>query len=153
MGIGMGMGMAPATESIMSSLPPANAGVGSAMNDATRQVGGAVGVAVLGSVVSSVYRPKMDGIVAHLPMHAAHIAHDQIGGAVAIAQHLGGPAGIHLADVARASFASGMDAAVVVAAAAAAIGALIAAKFMPHHEKPVNAALYAPTPVAQPAQA
>ena len=120
----------------MSSLPPANAGVGSAMNDATRQVGGAVGVAVLGSVVSSVYRPKMEMVVAHLPTHLAHIAHDQIGGAVTIAQHLGGPGGAHLADVARASFASGMDSAALVAAAAAVIGAVIAARFMPRRETP-----------------
>jgi EmrB/QacA subfamily drug resistance transporter len=153
MGIGMGMGMAPATESIMSSLPPANAGVGSAMNDATRQVGGAVGVAVLGSVLSSAYRPKMDEVVAHLPKPAAHMAHDQIGGAVTIAQHLGGSAGAHLADVARASFASGMDAAALVAAAAVVIGALIAARFMPGRENPSEAAVCTAIAVAQPAQA
>ena len=127
MGIGMGMGMAPATESIMSSLPPANAGVGSAMNDATRQVGGAVGVAVLGSVLSSVYRPQMDGIVAHLPKPIAHIAH--------------------------AAFASGMDAAALVAAAAVVLGAVIAAKFLPSRETPIEPAVAAAARVAQPAQA
>ena len=51
----MGMTMAPATESVMGSLPREKAGVGSAVNDTTRQVGGALGVAVIGSVVSSVY--------------------------------------------------------------------------------------------------
>ena len=55
--VGMGLVMAPATESIMGSLPPAKAGVGSAMNDTTRQMGGALGVAVFGSVLASVYRP------------------------------------------------------------------------------------------------
>ena len=55
MAIGMGLVMAPATESIMGSLPRAKAGVGSAMNDTTRQVGGALGVAVVGSVMLSVY--------------------------------------------------------------------------------------------------
>ena len=153
MGIGMGMGMAPATESIMSSLPPANAGVGSAMNDATRQVGGAVGVAVLGSVLASVYRPRMDGIVAHLPKPVAHIAHDQVGGAVAVAQHLGGPAGAHLADVAHSAFASGMDAAALVAAAAVVLGAVIAAKFLPDRQAPVEAVVATVAPVAQPARA
>jgi len=55
MAAGMGMTMAPATESVMGSLPREKAGVGSAINDTTRQVGGALGVAIIGSVVSSVY--------------------------------------------------------------------------------------------------
>src|SRR5438445_8618491 len=54
---GMGLVMAPATESIMGALPPSKAGVGSAMNDTTRQMGGALGVAVIGSVFASAYRP------------------------------------------------------------------------------------------------
>src|SRR5262249_39135163 len=54
---GMGLVMAPATESIMGSLPPAKAGVGSAMNDTTRQMGGALGVAVIGSILATSYRP------------------------------------------------------------------------------------------------
>jgi EmrB/QacA subfamily drug resistance transporter len=153
MGIGMGMGMAPATESIMSSLPPANAGVGSAMNDATRQVGGAIGVAVLGSVLSSMYRPQMNEIVAHLPKPLAHTAHDQVSGAVVVAQHLGGRAGADLADAAHAAFASGMDAAALVAAAAVIVGALIAARYMPDRNAAVEAAVATAAPVAQPARA
>ena len=54
-GIGMGLAMAPATDSIMGSLPPEKAGVGSAMNDTTREIGGALGVAILGSVITGVY--------------------------------------------------------------------------------------------------
>ncbi|HEV8163943.1 MAG TPA: MFS transporter [Actinomycetota bacterium] len=59
LGFGIGTTMAPATASIMGSLPPAKAGVGSAMNETTRQVGGALGVAVLGSVLSSAYHDKI----------------------------------------------------------------------------------------------
>ena len=55
MAVGMGLVMAPATESVMGSLPLAKAGVGSAVNDTTRQVGGALGVAIIGSVLSSIY--------------------------------------------------------------------------------------------------
>ncbi len=55
MASGMGLTMAPATESIMGSLPLGKAGVGSAVNDTTRQVGGALGVAVIGSVLASIY--------------------------------------------------------------------------------------------------
>ena len=57
--IGMGLVLAPATESIMGSLPPERAGVGSAMNDTTRQMGGALGVAVIGSVLATSYRPAV----------------------------------------------------------------------------------------------
>ncbi len=59
MAAGMGMTMAPATEAVMGSLPRAKAGVGSAINDTTRQVGGALGVAVIGSVVTSVYSQRI----------------------------------------------------------------------------------------------
>src|SRR6476620_3554165 len=72
MAIGMGLVMAPATESIMGSLPRAKAGVGSAMNDTTRQVGGALGVAVVGSVMLSVYSGRVGAALkgAHLPVSA-----------------------------------------------------------------------------------
>ena len=59
MAVGMGMTMAPATESVMGSLPREKAGVGSAVNDTTRQVGGAVGVAVFGSLLASRYAAHM----------------------------------------------------------------------------------------------
>ena len=59
LGLGMALTMAPATESIMGSLPLAKAGVGSAVNDTTRQVGGALGVAIIGSVLSSTYGSKI----------------------------------------------------------------------------------------------
>ena len=59
MAFGQGLVMAPATESIMGSLPLAKAGVGSAVNDTTRQIGGALGVAIVGSVMSSTYASKI----------------------------------------------------------------------------------------------
>ena len=68
MGTGMGLVMAPATESIMGSLPPEHAGVGSAMNDTTREVGAALGVAVIGSLMSSFYAAR---VVDDLPAAAA----------------------------------------------------------------------------------
>ena len=71
LGLGMGLTMAPATESVMGSLPLAKASVGSAVNDATRTLGGALGVAVLGSLLSSGYRAGMDGATQGLPSAAA----------------------------------------------------------------------------------
>src|SRR5919112_1725928 len=67
MGGGVGLAMAPATEAIMGSLSPAKAGIGSAMNDVVREVGGTLGVAVLGSMLASTYATAMDGSVSGLP--------------------------------------------------------------------------------------
>lgn len=116
LGLGTGTAMAPATDSIMGSLPLAKAGVGSAMNDTTRLVGGALGVAVLGSLLSSAYRSAMAGAVQALPPPAAGVAKDSVGGAVAVAQRVGGPAGEALAAAARTSFIDAMDRAVLIAA-------------------------------------
>ena len=71
LGLGMGTAMAPATESIMGSLPLAKAGVGSAMNDTTRQIGGALGVAILGSIFSSVYSSSLAASAAEVPAKVA----------------------------------------------------------------------------------
>ena len=60
LGAGMSLTAAPATGSIMSAVPPAKAGVGSAVNDTTREVGGALGIAVLGSIASAAYRSSVD---------------------------------------------------------------------------------------------
>ena len=69
MGSGMGLTIAPATESIMGSLPKEKAGVGSAVNDTTRELGGALGVAVIGSILSSVYTAHLtDAAAGRLPI-------------------------------------------------------------------------------------
>jgi EmrB/QacA subfamily drug resistance transporter len=130
MGFGMGMTMAPATESIMGSLPLAKAGVGSAMNDTTRQVGGALGVAVLGSVLASTYATSMGGAVAGLPAPAAELALDSVGGAARVAGQLG-EAGTPLLRAAGSAFVDGMGNAVWVAAGIALVGAVVAALFLP----------------------
>ena len=70
-GVGLGLATAPATESIMGSLPPEKAGVGSAVNDTTRELGGTLGVAVLGSVFSSVYGPRLVDALSGVPIPAS----------------------------------------------------------------------------------
>jgi EmrB/QacA subfamily drug resistance transporter len=87
---GMGLVMAPATDSVMGSLPLAKAGVGSAVNDTTRQVGGALGVAIIGSVVSSVYGSKVGDFLAgtSAPASAVDAAKNSLGGAFGVAQEL-----------------------------------------------------------------
>jgi EmrB/QacA subfamily drug resistance transporter len=130
LGAGMGTAMAPATESIMGSLPLAKAGVGSAMNDTTRQIGGALGVAILGSVLASSYSASMAPVVADLPAEAAAVAGDSVGGATAVASQIGA-AGGPLLEAAGAAFIDGMGIAVWVAAAVALLGAVVTGVFLP----------------------
>jgi EmrB/QacA subfamily drug resistance transporter len=130
---GLAMVMPPATESIMGSLPPAKAGVGSAVNDTTREIGAALGVAVLGSVMSSTYRPRVSDAIAGAPLpdDVAHAATDQIGAAMDVAADIGGEPGRILAQAASDGFADGMGLALVVGAVALLVGAAIVARFLP----------------------
>ncbi len=130
LGIGMGLTMAPATESIMGSLPLAKAGVGSAMNDTTRQVGGALGVAVLGSILASSYGAAIQPALQSAPPQIAQTAADSIGAATTIAAQLG-PQGQGLLDAARTAFLQGLGDAVQVGAGAAALAALLKLLFLP----------------------
>jgi Na+/melibiose symporter-like transporter len=129
--IAMANVMAPATASVMGAVPEAKAGVGSAMNDLVRQLGGALGVAIIGSVLNTVYRDRMTDSLAGLPAEAARAAGDSVGAAVAIAGQLGGPAGAALAAAARAAFVDGLGVAVVVAAAVAVLTAIGVSRAMP----------------------
>ena len=129
--VGIGLTMAPATESIMGSLPLAKAGVGSAMNDTTRQVGGALGVAIIGSVLSSVYGSRItDTFTGRLPAPALEVARSGVGGALQVAERAGA-AGADIASVARSAFVDAMHGGAIVAAVAAALGALVVLFFLP----------------------
>jgi EmrB/QacA subfamily drug resistance transporter len=130
LGIGMGLTMAPATESIMGSLPLAKAGVGSAMNDTTRQVGGALGVAVLGSILAASYGAAIQPALRDAPPPIAQAAGDSIGAAATIAARLG-PQGQGLLEAARSAFLQGMGDAVQVGAGVAALAALLVLLFLP----------------------
>jgi len=101
------------------------------MNDLLRQLGGAMGVAVIGSVINTVYRDRMTDAVAGLPPGAAGAAHDSVGAAVAIAGQVGGAAGQALAGVARAGFVDALGGAAVLAAGVAILTAVFVARVMP----------------------
>jgi EmrB/QacA subfamily drug resistance transporter len=131
MGFGTGLVMAPATDSIMGSLPPEHAGVGSAMNDTTREVGAALGVAVIGSVMSSFYGPKvLEALPAALPAPARDAAGDSVGAAATVATRVGDAGGVVL-DAAREAFVYAMARASWIAAAVGVVGALIAWRWLP----------------------
>jgi hypothetical protein len=105
------------------------------MNDTTRQVGGALGVAVLGSVQSSAYASAIDPAVQALPAEAATIASDSIGRTLAVADRLGG-AGQGLAQAANTAFIDSMGTAVWVAVGVALAGALVALLYLPARPLP-----------------
>jgi EmrB/QacA subfamily drug resistance transporter len=159
LGTGMGLTSAPATEAIMGVVPAGKAGVGSAINDATRLLGGTLGVAVVGSVYASLDLSGLTSrLPAGLPAAAARTAHTSVGAALIVASrltHLGHPA-LALATRAAASsaFFHGFHAANVVDAAVAAAGGVMALALLPAHptlirdDTPDLAPVGSPTTVA-----
>jgi EmrB/QacA subfamily drug resistance transporter len=138
LGTGMGLTSAPATEAIMGVVPKAKAGVGSAVNDATRLLGGTLGVAVIGSVYASLYASRLaSGLPPRLPAAAAATAHGSVGAALAVGGRLGQDGHPALAaavqDAASSAFFHGFHTANYVAAGVAATGALIALALLPAH--------------------
>jgi EmrB/QacA subfamily drug resistance transporter len=132
MGAGMGLAMSPATEAIMGSLPPERAGIGSAMNDVVREVAGTLGIAVLGSLLTSSYGSGMDSAVAGLPADAAGAASDSVGAAHQVASQIGSA---DLVAAANQAFVDAMSGTASIAAGIAMAGALIAAMFLPARAK------------------
>jgi EmrB/QacA subfamily drug resistance transporter len=131
MGVGIGLAMAPATDAIMGSLPLEHASVGSAVNDTNRIVGGALGVAILGSLLSSGYRGAMDDATQGLPASAAHAAHDSVGGAAAVADRIGGPAGQALHAAASTAFVDALSTTALVASGVTLAAAVVALLWLP----------------------
>ncbi|MEO5722866.1 MAG: MFS transporter [Ilumatobacteraceae bacterium] len=131
-GIGMGLVIAPATESIMGSLPKAKAGVGSAVNDTTRQTGGALGVAIIGSVFAAVYHHEIkvpDG----LPAGAVPMVRDSIGAALDSIGRFDLPAtvGRLVHDASGEAFFSGMQVAAWLGTGIIVCAAVVAYRFLP----------------------
>ncbi|MFG3256126.1 MFS transporter [Streptomyces sp. NPDC048172] len=122
--------MPPATVSIMQSLPPEKAGSGSAVNNTFRQVGGSLGVAVLGSLLSARYRAGVEDDLTALPEGARHSAGESIEATLGVAQRLG-PAGRALVDPAKAAFVDAMHVTVAVAGTIALVGAAVVAVWLP----------------------
>jgi MFS family permease len=116
-GAGMGLAMTPATTAVTDALPPGKQGVGSAVNDLSRELGGALGIAVLGSILQSIYRNHLD--VSALPHGAAEHARSSL----ALASRLG--PGVTRS--AEGAFVDGMQCALLGGAAALALAALAVA--------------------------
>jgi EmrB/QacA subfamily drug resistance transporter len=119
-GLGIGLALAPAMDMVLGELPPERVGGGSALTMAMRQVGGALGVALLGSLAAAVYVVGLDRD-AGLPAAAADAARDSVAGAVEVAARLGDPA---LAADARTAYVTAMAAVLLACAAVTAAGAV-----------------------------
>jgi EmrB/QacA subfamily drug resistance transporter len=131
-GGGLGLTTAPATESIMGVVRPEQAGAGSAVNDATREVGGTLGVAVLGSVYASLYTSHLHhSAAAHLPAAALRTATTSFGAGQAVAAHVTEAAHAAVAQAVVSGFLSGLHAACLVAAGTCLLGALAVAALLP----------------------
>jgi EmrB/QacA subfamily drug resistance transporter len=157
MGVGMGNVMAPATDSIMGSLPRAKAGVGSAMNDTTRQTGGAIGVAVLGSILASKFHSSITAAASarHLPATVTSAIHTDIGTALNVANTPANPLKQTITTIARQSFVTSFHLASFVGAAVILLAATAVFVWLPARaadEEPAPAAAE-PAPVEAPALA
>lgn len=148
MATGLALSVSPATEAIMGALPVSQAGAGSAVNDTVREVGGTLGVAVVGSTLSTVYGPRVvDGLGAlNVPHAALARASDSVVGGLHVALSMPGSAAAQAAQVVRQSFMDGVVAGSLVSAGACFVAAMAALIFLPaRHAAPAEDAATADT--------
>ena len=135
LGGGLGLTTAPATDSIMGVVRPEQAGAGSAVNDATRQVGGTLGVAVIGSIFSTLYiRHLTDSpVLQSLPASARSVAQEGLAQGLAVAEQSPGTLASAVRTTVDDAFLSGMSAGCLTAAAICLAGALFVLAVLPAH--------------------
>lgn len=126
---------APATEAVMSAVPAEKAGVASAMNDITRLTATALGTAVIGSAMYSIYSSKIATAAAALPQTAAAAARDSVGAAMQIAASLPGETGAQLSAAAADAFTEAFGLAVLIGAGITLLGALLLARVLPEQKQ------------------
>jgi hypothetical protein len=137
--LGIGLVMSPATNSIMGSVPVEQSGIGSAMNNTTRQIGGALGVAVLGTILNSTYISNINAVSwpAQLPEQAIDTIRNSIQGAHIVAQQVPSPELSQLiVTKSNEAFTLGSEKALVVSAIIMAVTAVITLFILPSKVKP-----------------
>jgi EmrB/QacA subfamily drug resistance transporter len=135
LGAGMGAAMTPATSAITEALPSSQQGVGSAMNDLSRELGGALGIAVVGSVLSSVYRSNFT--LPHLPAGTPPVPSSVLAQAkdsMAMAAHVSGP----IAHAGSTAFVDGFHAALIICSVAALAAAVLVGVLLPRSSETVE---------------
>ena len=140
LGLGAGLLLPTATNSVVGSVPQGDSGIGSAINTMALQVGGAIGVAVVGSVLATRYQNHMNALLAgrHLPVGITHAILGSLGGALAVAASAGGATGALLARGARDAFTSGMEISFLVGAVVALGGVVTVLVWLPSRALPVS---------------
>ncbi len=132
-GLGAGLLLPTATNSVVGSVPQGDSGMGSATNTVALQVGGALGVAVVGSIMSTHYQDHIGASLAgqQIPAEIMQIVVGSLGGALAVAERIGGATGAALAHAARSAFMSGNTVAMAVGGAVALGGAVVVLAALP----------------------
>ena len=129
--LSLGWVMGPGTDSVMGAVPEEKAGVASAMNDVTRQVAGALGVAIVGSLIASLYAGRVEDATSALPPAQAEAAGDSVGAAVAVADSLPAGAGAALDHAAGVAYSDALGMGLLAGAGVAFMGALIVLRYLP----------------------
>lgn len=135
--LGISAAMTPGTNILMASVPRNRSGMGSAMNDTTRELGGALGVAVLGAILTSGYENSIADTAAKFTGQIKEGLESSLGVALSVSDKLG-PAGAAVADAAKQAFMSGLSTAAIVAAVIIYVAAIIAFFGLPKHQKQSN---------------
>lgn len=150
MAAGLGLVSGPATEAVMGALPLARAGAGSAVNDTTREIGGTLGVAIIGSVMAALYGGHVTDALGSLSNSDQEAARSSVVGGLEVAGRLGDPA---LASAVRESFVDGMQVGAGVAAGACLLAAVLVALALPARGGVRHGDVVAPTEVPEPVRA
>jgi len=136
MACGLSLVTSPSSESVMGSLPREMAGVGSAINDTSREIGGTLGVAIVGSIFATSYGPKIVDLLSPfaLPQAAVSAAEESVGAAFAVSEQVSDPTlASAIRDVASTSFLDGFQVACTTVGVVAILGSLLAYRFLPAH--------------------
>jgi EmrB/QacA subfamily drug resistance transporter len=131
---GLAFAMTPATSLMMSAVPRSRSGMGSAMNDTTRELGGALGIAVLGAMLSAGFSDKIGPALYFLPEQGRVFAEKSLAGALFVAGKMG-DGGADFAYAAKTAWMDSLKASMILAAVICAAAAVISAIWMPHREK------------------
>ncbi|MDN4476600.1 MFS transporter [Demequina sp. SYSU T00192] len=136
--LGMAMVMTPATNMLMSSVPRNRSGMGSAMNDTTRELGASLGIAVLGSMIANAYTDNIASVARDLPAQAAGAVQDSLAGAIAVTSQMG-EGGEAIAEAARAAFMDANQHAMLISAIIAGVTAVVMLVALPRGERSLSA--------------
>jgi EmrB/QacA subfamily drug resistance transporter len=130
-GVGISLAMVPALDTILGTLPESQTGAGTALTRTLQNLGGSLGVAIMGSILNNAYRAELTGHVAGLPSRVRDVAEGSVAAATVVAQHLPPPVGAALLRAADYAYAAGMAEVLLVSGGLTAAGALLIAIFMP----------------------